>query len=88
MSTATLAANDCAQRNRHVNNLVRSAAQLLQRATYLFYEGHAACGIAPEHPLCRALAALEEVDRETARFANELPWPPLFAPFQPSGGVP
>ncbi|MEN6367595.1 MAG: hypothetical protein ABFC88_12330 [Thermoguttaceae bacterium] len=53
-----------------VNALIREAAQLLVNAT--------ACrpGLPPEHGLCRALAALAEVDQETAT----IPWPPLFEP--------
>jgi hypothetical protein len=76
------AVHNPSQCNRHINNLIRSAAQSLQRATYLYCEDREAQSIPAEHPLCRALAALEELDRETAHAANELPWPPLFAPFQ------
>lgn len=72
----------------YINKLIREAAQLLVNATYIFCEGHYphsnARDIPANHPLCLALAALAEVDQETARFANELPWSPLFAPHRPT----
>ncbi len=69
MSTATLPAKPGT-----INKLIREAAELLVSATAL------APGLPTGHPLHRALAALAEVDQETARFANEIPWPPLFEP--------
>jgi len=72
----------------HIHKLIREAAQLLQNATYLYCEGHYAHSNARDipagHPLCRALAALQDLDKETSRHANTMHWPPLFAPHQPT----
>lgn len=68
MSTATLTAEG------RINGLVREAAQLLVNATSLSQR------LPADHPLCRALAALAEVDQATARAAREIHWPALFEP--------
>ena len=72
----------------YINELVRRAAGLLTRATELYCQGHYphsnARDIPAEHGLCRALAALADVDSNTACFANRTPEPALFEPCRPT----
>jgi hypothetical protein len=72
----------------YINQLVRLAAANLRKASDLWSEGHYAHSNArvmpQDHPLARALAALAEVDRDTASHANTVHDPALFIPHLPS----
>ncbi len=70
----------------YINSIVRDVAKGLRSASELWSFGYGyKCEQMPDsHPIARALAALAEADRETARFANREPDPSLFLPVQVS----
>jgi len=71
----------------YINCAVRRAAVEVQRAIYLYCEGHYphsnARSIHRKHPLVKAIKALAKVDEETAAYANVQHDPKLFTPYEP-----
>lgn len=84
MPTGTHGPND----NGYINRCARKAAETIRMATYLWCEGHyphSNARIIPEdHPLVKALEALAQIDKDTARFANLEHDPSLFLPHRPT----
>jgi hypothetical protein len=72
----------------YINNHVRRAAQDIVYAINLYCEGHYAHSnardIPLDHPLCIALNALAETDKQTAMYANLEHEPKLFEIYKPS----
>lgn len=67
---------------------VRTAAQRIHDATYLYSEGHyphSNARIMPaDHPLAVALSELAKFDREFCKYANLAHDPKLFTPHMPT----
>jgi hypothetical protein len=74
--------------NGYINVNIRDAAKSLRGASELWSEGHyphSNAKVMPDdHPIAKALAALAEVDKATAWFANTTHDPELFKPHVPS----
>jgi hypothetical protein len=72
----------------YINSCVRKAAQDIAYAINLYCEGHYphsnARDIPNDHPLCIALTALAEADKQTAEYANLEHDPKLFEIYKPS----
>ena len=72
----------------YINLGLRLCAHQLVSLTRLYSEGHYAHSnaklIPQDHPLVVALKALEQLDKETAPYANKPHEPTLFEPYKPS----